>query len=151
MNEEVKRDLSGWRLGRVVIVVDRGFSSEENLRTLQRSWGHYIVGERLRSGAQDTNDALSRPGRFNTVRDNLEVKEIVVGDGERRQRFVLVRNPREAERDSRDRESTLAQVKAELRRIGDLKGAPHSTACVLWSPTRCWAAMYVRTATASPG
>ncbi len=29
---EVKDDLRGWRLGRVVTVVDRGFSSDENLR-----------------------------------------------------------------------------------------------------------------------
>jgi hypothetical protein len=28
---EVKKDLIDWKLGRVVTVVDRGFSSEENL------------------------------------------------------------------------------------------------------------------------
>jgi len=127
--EEVKRDLSGWRLGRVVTVVDRGFCSEENLRTLQRAGGHYIVGERLRSGSEAIDQALSRSGRFKTVRENLEVKEIVVGDGERRRRFILVRNPQEAERDRKDRESILAQVAEELTRIGDLKGAPHTKAC----------------------
>ncbi|CEJ07450.1 Transposase protein, partial [Acididesulfobacillus acetoxydans] len=47
---EVKRDLAGWKLGRVVSVMDRGFSSEENLRILQRTGGHYIAGERLRAG-----------------------------------------------------------------------------------------------------
>ncbi|HSW62515.1 MAG TPA: hypothetical protein VLH56_04250, partial [Dissulfurispiraceae bacterium] len=60
-------------------------------------------GERLRSGAQATEEALSRPGRFKAVRDNLEVKEIVVGDGSRRRRFIL------------------AQVRQELKRIGDLE------------------------------
>jgi transposase len=34
---EVKDGLRGWRLGRVVTVVDRGFSSDENLRYLTRS------------------------------------------------------------------------------------------------------------------
>jgi hypothetical protein len=48
--EEVKRDLNGWKLGRVISVMDRGFSSEENLRYLQRAGGHYIVGEKMRSG-----------------------------------------------------------------------------------------------------
>jgi len=38
--EEVKRDLIGWKLGRVITVVDRGFRSEENLRILQRAGGH---------------------------------------------------------------------------------------------------------------
>jgi len=127
--QEVKSDLAGWRLGRVVTVVDRGFWSEDNLRTLQRAGGHYIIGERLRSGVDSTEDALSRPGRFKAVRDNLEVKEIVVGDGERRRRFILVRNPRQAERDRKDREAILVQVSEELQRIGDLKGAPHTKAC----------------------
>lgn len=31
---EVKRDLTGWKLGRVITVADRGFSSEENLRNV---------------------------------------------------------------------------------------------------------------------
>src|SRR3954451_17099081 len=39
---EVKDDLRGWRLGRVVTVVDRGFSSDENLRYLTRAGGHWI-------------------------------------------------------------------------------------------------------------
>lgn len=43
---EVKRDLIGWKLGRVIRVIDRGFSSEENLRILQQAGGHYIAGER---------------------------------------------------------------------------------------------------------
>lgn len=36
---EVKNDLTGWKLGRVITVVDRGFSSAENLRHLQRAGG----------------------------------------------------------------------------------------------------------------
>jgi hypothetical protein len=39
---EVRDGLRGWRLGRVVTVVDRGFSSRENLAYLQRAGGHYI-------------------------------------------------------------------------------------------------------------
>ncbi len=34
---EVKQDLIGWKLGRVITVVDRGFSSTENLRILQQA------------------------------------------------------------------------------------------------------------------
>ena len=45
--QEVKDDMRGWRLGRVVTVVDRGFSSDENLRYLTRAGGHWIAGERL--------------------------------------------------------------------------------------------------------
>lgn len=127
--QEVKRDLAGWRLGRVVTVVDRGFWSEENLQTLQRAGGHYIIGERMRSGKADVEAALSRGGRFKPMRDNLEIKEVIVGDGERRRRFVLARNPQQAEYDKTTRDLILAQVKEELRRIGDLNGEPHTKAC----------------------
>ncbi|MDI6773372.1 MAG: hypothetical protein QME77_12415, partial [bacterium] len=59
---EVKRGLAGWKLGRVITVVDRGCVSEDNLRLLQRAGGHYIAGERLRSGTPAVEAALARPG-----------------------------------------------------------------------------------------
>ncbi len=99
--DEVTEDLVGWKLGRVISVMDRGFVSEDNLRTLQRAGGHYIVGEKMSSGKPSVEEALSRPGRYREVRDNLQIKEIVVGAGEARQRYVLVRNPQQAERDAR--------------------------------------------------
>jgi hypothetical protein len=78
---EVKDDLRGWRLGRVVTVVDRGFSSESNLDYLRRAGGHWIAGERMRDGNAHAQAALSRQGRYRQVRDNLRVKEVVL-DGE---------------------------------------------------------------------
>ena len=48
---QVKDDMRDWSLARVVWVADRGFSSAENRRYLQRAGGHYILGEMLRSGS----------------------------------------------------------------------------------------------------
>ncbi|WAH38286.1 transposase [Alicyclobacillus dauci] len=124
----MKKDLIGWRLGRVVTVVDRGFSSEDNLRELQKTGGHYIAGEKMTAGKQKVEDALSRPGRFKTVRDNLEIKEIVVGDGEARVRYVLVRNPDEARRDEFRREAHLKALEAELARLKELDSDAHTKA-----------------------
>src|SRR5690606_14162206 len=59
---EVKVGLRGWRLGRVVTVVDRGFSSDANLAYLRRAGGHWIAGERMRDGSPDAAEALSRQG-----------------------------------------------------------------------------------------
>lgn len=129
---QVKKDLVGWRLGRVITVVDRGFSSEDNLRELQRTGGHYIAGERMRSGKPVVEEALSRPGRYQTVRDNLELKEIVVGDGEARVRYVLARNPREEERDREARDRTLKRLREELAHLAGKGGSPHpKAACEL--------------------
>ena len=44
--------------------------------SLTRAGGHYIAGERMRSGAPLVEQALSRQGRYKQVRDNLRVKEI---------------------------------------------------------------------------
>jgi len=132
--DEVRSDLRRWKLGRVITVVDRGFTSEENLAELQRGGGHYLAGERLRSGKPSTEEALSRPGRYQTVRDNVEVKEVVVGDGEGRQRYILVRNPSRAARDKAQRDAILATIRAALDAIKVLPDGQHNKAvCALVS------------------
>ena len=114
---EVKDGLRGWRLGRVVTVVDRGFSSDENLRYLTRAGGHWIAGERMRDGSPDAVEALARPGRYQTVRDNLRVKEVKIDEGDKAKRFIVCHNPVEAERDKATREDTIRRLEAELDRI----------------------------------
>jgi len=132
--ERIKDDLRDWKLGRVIMVVDRGFTSEENLRYMQRAGGGYIAGEKLRSGSPLAEEALSRAGRFRQVKDNLKVKEIVVGNGERRKRYILCYNPAEAKKDKEMREHTISRLKNELANIKQLKGAPHKkAACELRS------------------
>src|SRR3954466_2004848 len=137
---EVKDGLRGWRLGRVVTVVDRGFSSDENLRYLTRAGGHWIAGERMRDGSPDAQQALSRQGRYQSVRDNLRVKEVHVGDGDAAKRFIVCHNPAEAERDKSAREDTIARLQAELERIATARakstsakadGAHHRAECAL--------------------
>ena len=116
---EVKDDLRGWRLGRVITVVDRGFSSDANLAYLTRTGGHWIAGERMRDGSADAQEALSRQGRYQTVRDNLRVKEVLIGDGDARKRFIVCHNPAEAERQKTQRTATIERLEAELARLRD--------------------------------
>lgn len=124
--EEIKKDLMGWKLGRVISVMDRGFSSEDNLRALQRGGGHYIVGEKMRSGKAVVDEALSRKGWYKVINDRMEIKEIVVGNGEARTRFVMLRNPMEAEKDRKTREKHLERIKEELAAIGELSGGAYT-------------------------
>jgi Transposase DDE domain len=94
---QAKDDLADWTLARVVWVGDRGFTSAANRRDL-RAGGHgYILGERLRSGSADAAAALARPGRYQTVADNLQVKEVKIRDDER---FIVCFNPETADRDA---------------------------------------------------
>jgi transposase len=109
----VKDDLREWRLHRVIWVLDTGFSSEHNRRYLQRAGGHFIIGEKLRAGHANAV-ALARPGRYRTVAENLQVKQVIVGEGETRRRFVVCRNPIEARRDAARRERALERIADEL-------------------------------------
>lgn len=94
---QAKDDLREWTLARVVWVGDRGFTSAANRRDL-RAGGHgYILGEKLRSGSADAQAALARPGRYQTVADNLQVKEVKIRDDER---FIVCFNPETADRDA---------------------------------------------------
>ena len=115
--EQVKADLAGWRLGRAIYVVDSGLASRDNLRRLRTGGGHYIAGVKLRTGMPETEQALSRQGRYRAIRDNLRVKEVRVGDGEAAVRYVVCHNPAEAERDRARRQQQLDRIEAELARL----------------------------------
>jgi transposase len=121
--EMVKDDLRGWHLSRCVWVMDRGMNSEDNRAILQKAGGHYILGEKLRDDAAIHGEVLSRKGRYRKIRDNLEVKEVIVGKGERRRRFVIVHNPDEATRDRHTREAILTRMEDAL---AGLKGPEHT-------------------------
>ena len=107
---QVKDDLLAWKLGRVVWVTDRGFSSAENRRYLQRAGGHYISGEKLRGESAEAKAALARQGRYRVVAGNLEVKEVVLDAGTMRDRFVVCRNPDEATRDAAIRDRLVGSL-----------------------------------------
>ena len=122
---EVKRDLQSWQLGRVVVVADAGFSSRENLRTLRRGGGHSICGIRMRSGVADVEVALARPGRYQTVADNLRVKDVLVGDGNARRRYIICHNPQEAALTKTRRDEAIERLTGELAELKTLTGEPH--------------------------
>jgi len=118
---QVHDELRDWRLHRVLWVGDRGFASAENRQWLQRAGGHVLFAEKLRAGA-DNLTALARPGRYAVVADNLHVKEVWVGEGTTRRRFIVCRNLAEAERDRQRRERALARLTAELSALAGKTG-----------------------------
>jgi transposase len=129
---QVKKDLSGWKLSRCVFVGDAGMVCEENLTALARAGGKYIVAMPLGREKEVAEQVLGRAGRYKTVAENLRVKEVVVGDGERRRRYVVCHNPQEEERQRKHREQVLRELEAELASLGGLKGEGHSRrACQL--------------------
>jgi len=105
---QVRDDMRGWSLSRVIWVADRGFTSAENRRYLRKGGNHYIIGERLRSGSPEAAAALSRQGRYQEVAASLRVKEVRIAEDER---FVICHSPEGAERDAAIRARMITQLK----------------------------------------
>jgi transposase len=115
--KKVKEDLRGWRLGRSVFVGDAGMDSEDNRAELSKGLGKYILAMPMAKLKEVQQEVLTRAGRFTKVNDNLDVKEVVVGDGERRRRYVLCRNKKEARRQHRHRQEILEGLRLELEAL----------------------------------
>ena len=132
----IKDDLRAWRLGRCVFVGDAGMYSAENLAALSRGLGRYILAVPMRKVKAIEAEVLTRPGRYKPVADNLQVKEVVVGEGERRSRYVLCLNPAEAERERRHREQVLVELTAELGLLREREADHPKAACTLLASRR---------------
>jgi transposase len=55
----------------------------------------------------------------------VEVKEVVVGDGEARTRYIMVRNPQQEKKDRQEREQVLEHLEAELKALRSPKSGGH--------------------------
>lgn len=124
---KVKADLRGWKLSRCLFVADAGMDSAENRQLLSAGGGKYLLAVRAASVKEVQEEVLTRPGRYKKVADNLQVKEVEVGDGELRRRYFVCYNPQEAERQKRHRDGVLAELREELGRHQD------------WGATAKWA------------
>ena len=133
---KIKDDLRTWRLGRCLFVGDAGMYSADNLAALSKGLGRYILAVPMRRVKEVETEVLTRPGRYRTVADNLRVKEVWVGQGERRRRYVLCLNPDEAERQRCHREEVLEALRAELALL-EQRGDRHpKAACALMASRR---------------
>lgn len=112
--EKVRSDLRGWNLGRALFVADSGMNSEDNRAELARACGKYLLACRMAGATEIKRDVLSKRGRYTVFGDNLQAKEVVVGDGERRKRYILCYNPKEARRQKKHRRMIVEMLETEL-------------------------------------
>lgn len=132
----IKDDLRAWRLGRCVLVGDAGLYAAANLGELARGLGRYILAVPMRRLKGVEAEVLARPGRYREVAGNLRVKEVWVGTGERRRRYVVCFNPEEAERQRRHRDAVLEALAAELRLLAERDDDHPKAACRLLASRR---------------
>ena len=132
----IKQDLHAWRLGRCLFVGDAGMYSAKNLAELSRGLGRYVLAVPMRRVQEVEAEVLTRPGRYRPVAGNLQVKEVWVGDGERRKRYVLCINPLEAERQRQHRQQVLKEIEAELTALDKREDDHPKAACTLMASKR---------------
>ena len=88
--------------------------------------GRYIACMPVHPSGEVDKKVASRRGRYRKVAENLQVKEVVVGEGERHRRYVVCFNPREAERQRNHRPHVLTELEAELVTMRACSGGEHS-------------------------
>jgi Transposase len=125
--ETVKKDLQGWKLNRCLFVADAGMNSEENKKILALGAGKYLLAVRAGSVKEVKEDVLIRPGRYKVVADNLQVKEVKVGEGVLHRRYFVCFNPKEAERQKLHRQEVIKFLHEELSKHKE------------WNATAKWA------------
>ncbi len=113
----IKEDLRQMRLGRALFVGDAGLYAKANLAELSKGAGRYILATPIGRVKEIRDEVLSRPGRYAEITPNLRAKEVVIGEGERRRRYILCLNAEEAERAKRHREEILELLRLELERL----------------------------------
>jgi Transposase DDE domain len=143
---QVKESLRGWHLGHAIFVGDAGMDSEANRHELAKGLGHYILAMPMGRLTEVQQAVLSRPGRFRPVNDQVEVKEVMVGDGARQHRYIVCRNREEAERQRHHRQELLAGLRQELDRLDPQAPEHTKRACELVASKR-----YGRYLTRGPG
>jgi transposase len=119
--DRVRKDLRGWKLGRALFVADAGMNSQKNQEELSRACGKYLLASRMASVSEIRDSVLSKRGRYTVFTDNLQAKEVIIGDGECRKRYILCYNPKEAERQKKHRSTAVEVLEKEIARHSDKK------------------------------
>jgi hypothetical protein len=106
-----------FHLHRVTVVADRGMISRDPITMLTEPDlvpFDSVLGCRMRRQKEVNAEVLARGGRYQAVADNLEVKEVRVGE----RRYVVCRNPQEAVRDAAAREAILEKLRQKVAQQG---------------------------------
>jgi len=91
-------------------------NSKDNREELARACGKYLLATRMASSSEVKHEVLGKRGRYNVIQDNLHAKEVIIGDGEYRRRYILCYNPKEAKRQKKHRAEIVRLLEEELDR-----------------------------------
>ena len=119
--ETVRKDLRDWNLNRTLFVADAGINSIKNRQELSRACGKYLLATRMASVSEVKKKVLSNHSRYTVMKDNLRAKEVIIGNGERRRRYILCHNPKEEKRQKAHRKQIITLLEEKLSKHKDKK------------------------------
>jgi hypothetical protein len=101
-----------FRIGRVVVVADRGMMGKKSLELLTtgKTPYDYILGCRMRKQKEVGAEVLARAGCYQEVAENLKVKEVHVDD----HRYIICLNEDEEQKDEAARAAILDHLRRKL-------------------------------------
>lgn len=117
MEKMVERLRKRLQIRKVVVVADRGMISKNTIKLLtsdKEAPFQYVLGCRMRRQKEVGEEVLARAGRYRTVKDNLEVKEVRVAE----RRYIVCRNPSQVVKDRADREAMIEKITKTLSEQG---------------------------------
>ena len=97
---------SRFPIRRIILVADRGCTSQTVMTAIKNLGMEYILGGRLRSDHTIRDKVLSKKGNFTRYDDVLGYKEVVIDS----ERFVIVKNQDQAYHDKVRREDILLKL-----------------------------------------
>ncbi len=106
-----------FQIRRVIVVADRGKVSTKNLELVKDNAEapfQFIVGCRMRWIKEVDEEVLACAGRYQTVSENLKVKEVLI-EG---RRYIVCLNEQERLRDAAARQAILAKLEEKIQSKG---------------------------------
>jgi transposase len=100
-----------YKIGKVVLVGDRGMISQKNIQYLNDHGYQYILGYRMRTIPKHDRYNILAKADLKKIRKDLQWKEVLYND----QRLLVCYNPERAKLDAAKREEILERIQAKIK------------------------------------
>jgi transposase len=100
-----------YKIGKVILVGDRGMISQKNIDYLNKRGYQYILGYRMRTIPKHDRYTILSKADLKKIRKDLQWKEVRYND----QRLLVCYNPERAKLDAAKREEILERITAKIK------------------------------------
>lgn len=109
--EVIDQLASKFKIGKVILVGDRGMISQKNIEYLNEKNYQYILGYRMRTIPKKDRYWVLTKADLKKVKQDLQWKEVRYND----QRLLVCYNPERAKLDAKKREDILERIAAKIK------------------------------------